>query len=186
MLLKDDFSDSNSGWGTGTDASSSVEYAAGGLHMAIFKANYFTWSNPDTEKYSNVHMEVTAKNESGKTRSGYGLMCNQQTTDSSYYYFAITPDGQYVIGKSQTGKEDLFLTNKNEWASSDLIPQDAASYRIGADCGPGNLVLYVNGKQVDSASDTAYTEGGVGVFLWSGDNPTGAVTYDDFVMTSLK
>ena len=38
---------------------------------------------------------------------------------------------------------------------------------------------------IDSASDTDYTKGGVGLFLWSGDNPEGEISYDDFVMTSL-
>ncbi len=185
-LLKDDFSSSGSGWGTGTDSESSVEYAKGGLHMEIYKANFFTWSNPDQETYDNVHLEVTARNENGSTRAGFGLMCNQQVTDSSYYYFAVTTDGEYVIGKSEIAKEDVFLTNNDDWGASDLIAANASSYRIGADCARGNLVLYVDGKKIDSASDTDYTEGGVGLFLWSGDDPTGAVTYDDFVVTSLK
>lgn len=185
-ILKDDFSDSGSGWGTGTDTDSSVEYVDGGLNMKIFKANFFTWSNPGKETYDGTHLEVTVKNQNGKTRTGFGVMCNQQVTDSSYYYFAITPVGEYVIGKSAVGKQDVFLTNNDDWGTSDLIEKNAPSYRIGADCAPGKLVLYVDGHQVDSASDTEYTKGNVGLFLWSGDDPTGEVTYDDFVMTALK
>ncbi len=185
-LLKDDFSDSSSGWGTGTDSDSSVEYSNGGLQMKAFRDNFFTWSNPDTETYQDVHMEVTVKNNSGDTRVGFGLMCNQQVTDSAYHYFAVSSDGEYVIGRSAVAKEDVFLTNNDDWGTSDLIPKNAASYRIGADCGHGNLTLYVNGNKVDAVSDSTYTSGGVGLFLWSGDEPTGDVSYDDFVMTSLK
>ncbi len=185
-LVEDDFSDSGSGWGTGTDSDSSVEYANGGLHMEGFRDNYFTWSNPDTETYQDVHMEVTVENESGDTRAGFGLMCDQQTVDSSYYYFAISADGEYAIGRSATGKEDVFLTNNNDWGTSDLIAKNADSYHISADCGHGTLTLYVDGKQIDSATDSAYQDGAVGLFLWTGDEPSGAVTYDDFVMTALK
>ena len=185
-ILQDDFSDSGSGWGTGTDTDSSVEYVDGGLNMKIFKANFFTWSNPGKETYDGTHLEVTVKNQNGKTRTGFGVMCNQQVTDSSYYYFAITPVGEYVIGKSAVGKQDVFLTNNDAWGTSDLIAKNAPSYRIGADCAPGKLVLYVDGHQIDSASDTEYSKGNVGLFLWSGDDPTGEVTYDDFVMTALK
>jgi hypothetical protein len=131
-------------------------------------------------------MEVTAKNEGGGTRVGFGIMCDQQTTEAAYHYIAVTTDGDYVIGRSAVGKEDVFLTNNDDWASSSLIPAGAASYRIGADCSQGNLTLYVNGEKVDSVSDPTYTEGSVGLFLWSGDDPSGAVSYDDFVMTSLK
>ncbi|MGE5073315.1 MAG: hypothetical protein ACM3MF_07805 [Anaerolineae bacterium] len=185
-LIRDDFSDSGSGWGTGTDPQSSVEYQNSGLHMQIFKDNFFTWSNPNRKTYKNVHMEVTVKNQSGDTRAGFGLMCNQQAADGSYYYFAVTPEGEYVIGKSEAGKDDVFLTNNDSWGSSDKIAKNASSYRLAADCGPGNLVLYVNGEKVDSAADTGYTDGAVGLFLWSGDVPSGEVTYDDFVMTQLK
>jgi hypothetical protein len=184
-LLKDDFSNKSSGWGTGTDADSSVEYANGGLHMQIFKPNFFTWSNPDRESYQDVHLEVTVKNKSSNKRVGFGLMCNQQVTDSSYYYFAVTSDGEYVIGKSAVAHEDVFLTNNNKWAPSKLIAKNAPTYRLGADCDRGNLRLYVDGKKVDSANDTTYSKGGVGLFLWSGDNPSGEVTYDDFVMKAM-
>src|SRR3972149_914062 len=39
-LFKDDFSSSDSGWGTGTDSESSVEYAGGALVMQVFLDNY--------------------------------------------------------------------------------------------------------------------------------------------------
>lgn len=113
-------------------------------------------------------------------------MCDQQVTDGSYYYFAIMSTGEYVIGKSAAGNQDVFLTNNDSWGKSDLIAKNAPSYRVGADCGSGRLALYVDGKQVDSATDTSYSQGEVGLFLWSGNDPSGEVTYDDFVMTSLK
>jgi hypothetical protein len=185
-LVKDDFSDSGSGWGTGTDSNSSVDYVDGGLHMEGFRDNYFTWSNPDQETYQDVHMEVTVKNETADTRAGFGVMCNQQTTDSSYYYFAVSADGTYVIGKAEVGKDDVYLTNNNKWGTSDLIARDADSYRIGADCGGGTLTLYVDGKKIDSVTDSSYQDGAVGLFLWTGDKTSASVTYDDFVMTSLK
>jgi hypothetical protein len=185
-LLKDDFSEYSSGWGTGTDTDSSVEYAGGGLKMIAFKDNFFTWSNPNTETYNDVHMEVTVKNNSGDTRVGFGLMCNQQVTDNAFNYFAITSDGEYVIARSAVAKEDVYLTNNNDWGASDLIPQNASSYHVSADCTRDSLTLYVNGKMINSATDTTYSVGGVGVFLWTGDEPSGDVTFDDFVMTSLK
>ncbi len=185
-LIKDDFSDKSSGWGTGTDTDSSVEYKDGGLGMQVFKPNFITWSNPGHKTYQDVHMEVTVTNGNGGTRAAFGMICNQQNPQSSYYYLAVTSDGEYVIGKSATGQDDVFLTNSGKWSTSSLISKNAPSYRVGADCGKGNLTLYVNDKRVDSVSDSAYSDGEVGLFLWSGDNPTGEVTFDDFVMDALK
>jgi hypothetical protein len=184
--LEDDFSSSQ--WGTGTDEDSSIEYAEEALQMIVFKKNWFVWSTPNNEDYQNVHMEVTVLNNGTDTYTAFGLMCNQQpSSDSSFYYFAVTPAGQYVIAKATADQDDVFLTNNNEWATSSLIPKDAASYRIGVDCGEGTLTLYVDGKQIASALDSSYTEGGVALFTWSAEEPTSTnVSFDDFLMKSLE
>jgi len=185
-LLKDDFSDSKSGWGIGTDSNSSVEYASGGLQMQIFTKNFFIWSTPNKESYDTVHMEVTVNNNATDATTAFGLMCDQQAVNSSFYYFAITPAGEYAIAKAAVAVSDVFLTNNNEWTKSDLIAKDAPFYKMSADCGNGTLTLYVEGQQVASVSDATYTAGSVGVFTWSGENVSSAnVTFDDFVLTKL-
>jgi hypothetical protein len=185
VLLVDDFSSAQ--WGTGTDADSSVEYASEALQMIVFTKNHFTWSTPDDQDYQNVHMEVTVINNDTDSTTAFGLMCNQQAgEDNSFYYFAMTPAGEYAIAKAQAGQIDVFLTNNDEWASSDLIMKNAPSYRVGADCGHGNLTLYVDGQQIASVSDSSYTNGGVAVFTWSGEEVASAnVSFDDFAMTEL-
>ena len=100
--------------------------------------------------------------------------------------FAMTPAGQYVIAKAVEGESDLFLTNSDAWAGSDLITKDAASYRVGADCGNGMLTLYVDGQQIATISDASYTSGSVALFTWSGEDATTTnVSFDDFLVTQL-
>ena len=187
-LLEDNFEGGDSKWGTGTDTQSSVEYSNGGLHMQIFKENYFVWSTPDDQDYQNVHMEVTAINNDTDSTTTFGLMCNQQaSSDDSFYYFAVTPAGQYAIVRSTVDQDDVFLTNNNEWATSSLISRNASSYRVGADCANGSLALYVDGQLIASVSDSSYTTGGVAVFTWSGLEATSTdMSFDDFLMTSLE
>ena len=187
VLLEDDFSTSDSAWGTGTDSDSSIEYANNALQMIVYTGNFFVWSTPDNVDYENVHMEVTVLINETDLYTAFGLMCYQQAaTDDSYYYFAITPAGQYVIAKTEAGQTDLFLTNNEEWAYSDLITENASSYRVGADCGNANLTLYVDGQQVASVSDSSYSKGGIALFTWSADKENSAdVSFDDFLMTDL-
>jgi len=182
-LLSDDFSSER--WGTGTDADSSVEYSNEALQFIVYTTNYFVWSTPDDVDYSNVHLEVTALNNSTDSTTAFGVICNMQITDASYY-FAVTAAGQYAIAKSSVALDDVFLTNNDQWADSDLIPQEASSYRVGADCGNGVLTLYVNDVQIDSVTDSDYTSGYVALFTWSGEEAAGAnVSFDDFEMTEL-
>ncbi len=186
-LFKDDFDGFNQTWGTGTDSDGAVEYDNGGLRFQVYRTLYFIWSNPNEEKYSNIHLEVTAKNNSNDLRSAFGIICNQGVDeDYNMYYVAITAKGQYAIGKGVTGQEDVFLTNDDQWANSDLIPINAESYRLGMDCGNGKLTLFVNGQEIDSAQDSTYTNGTVALFAWSDEEENGTdVTFDDFIITSL-
>ena len=188
VLYEDDFAaGGRNSWGTGTDADSSVEYVDDGLNMQLFTENYVLWSSPNDKQYEDIHTEVTVLNNGADSATAFGFMCNQQypITDSRYY-FAITPGGEYAIGKAALALDDVILTNNGEWGKSDLIAKDAASYRVGADCGNGTLSLYVDGQQIASASDSTYTSGGITLFIWSGENiGTVNVTFDDFLMTQL-
>ena len=185
VLLEDDFS--STGWGTATDENSSVEYADGTLQMIVYTKNWFVWSTPNDKDYESIHMDVTAINNDSDPTTAFGIMCHQQVIDDSFYYFAITPAGQYAIAEASLAASDIFLTNEDMWEYSDFIAKNADSYRIGADCGNGTLTLYVDGQQVDSVQDDSYASGGVALFTWSGEESTTAnISFDDFRMTELR
>jgi hypothetical protein len=110
-----------------------------------------------------------------------------QPDPDSFYFFGVTPAGQYAIVKAAAAQpSDIFLTNGNQWGYSDLITPNATSYRVGADCGDGTLTLYMDGQQVDSVTDSDYSSGGVGLFTWSGEEASSAdVMFDNLIVTRL-
>jgi hypothetical protein len=108
-LPNDDFSNSGSGWGTGTDSFSSVEYLNDGLTMQVFEPFYVTWSTPDVTAYENVHMEVDILNQSSDDEALFGFVCNEQGTTNSFYYVGVSPDGYYAFIKSSVVGEDVYL-----------------------------------------------------------------------------
>ncbi|MEW6401232.1 MAG: hypothetical protein AB1649_05495 [Chloroflexota bacterium] len=181
-ILRDDFSNSGSGWGTGTDTNYSVQYANEGLQLIVYSGYYITWSNPDTEIYENVHVDVSVKNDSTDPLAIFGIICHEQVTQS-FYYLGVAADGYYTISKSQVGTDDVSFAN----GTSTAIPAlGSGPFTMGADCGTGNLALYVNGQQIATAQDATYTSGKVGLFAWTDEQANGAnVTFDDFVLTAL-
>lgn len=187
VLMEDDFSNSRIKWGTGTDADSSVEYKDEALNFQIFTKNYVVWTTPNDNEYENIHMEVTVINNGTDSTTAFGFFCDKQyPIEDSRYYFAVTPLGQYAIAKAALAQNDVFLTNNDSWGHSDLIAKDAASYRLGADCGSGKLTLYVDGQEVASVEDSTYTSGRMALFAWSGEEATTTnVSFDDFKMTQL-
>jgi len=187
-LFTDDFSNPNSGWEPEKTSDDTIEYADGSLKIKDWSSEWFTWSNLGNTSYKDIHLEVTVKNESREEGYSFGLLCNQQGKDPAFYYLLISGYGDYVIGKSisEANIQNLTSPNDGEWKISNSIAKDASSYRIGADCGHGTLTLYVDGNKIDSVTDSTYSEGRVGLVLWSGETSAGPVTYDDFVITSLK
>jgi hypothetical protein len=187
VLVDDDFSVSKDGWATLSSSDSLIEYKGDALHMHIYTKNFVAWTTPNDQDYKNTHMEVTVFNNHTDPATAFGFICHQQSKDWSFYYLAATPDGQYAIIKATDGESDVVLTNNGKWGSSNLIPDQAASYRVGGDCGNGKLALYVNGKQIASATDNTYGSGRVGLFLWSAENVASAdMTFDDFLLTTPK
>jgi hypothetical protein len=187
VLFDDDFREGRSEWGTGTDADSSVEYVNGALNIQLFSPDYIVWTYPNETNYQNIHMEVTVINNGSDEDAAFGFFCYKQyPIDDSRYYFAVTPGGEYAIARAALAVDDEILTNNSLWETSDLIPKDAASYRLGADCGNGTLTLYVDGQEIDSVSDSTYTSGSFALFAWSGEEVnTVNFSFDDFVMTEL-
>lgn len=184
--LDDDFSQTAAVWRTGVDANSSIQYDAGALRFIISTNDWFAWSVPNSQTYSNIHMEVTAINNGTDQFTAFGLMCNLQTDGRSYYYFAITPAGQYIIARAAAGQSDTLLTNNGQWGTSGIIPANAASYRLGADCVNGSLTLFLDGQAIASATDTTYPSGGGGLFVWSAVQATRTdVSFDDFLLTDI-
>jgi hypothetical protein len=187
VLYEDDFKEGRSNWGIGTDSDSSVEYVDDALNLQLFRENYFVWTSPTDESYENVHMEVTVTNNGSDADAAVGFFCDvQYPIDESHYYLAITPRGEYAIAKAALAQDDEILTNNGSWDSSDLIAENADSYRLGADCGNGTLTLYVDGQEIDSVSDSTYTSGSFALFVLSPE-PVNTVnfSFDDFVMTQL-
>lgn len=185
-LFKDDFSSSSSGWTMGDSDNSSVDYVADEYVFKIKTTDWFVWGNPGEKSLSNIHLEVTGRDVNKTEDTSFGIICNFDEAKTSFYYAAIDGQGYYVISRTDSNTDDTFLTGGGDWSQSADIEKDAASYRVGMDCGGGKITLYVDGKQIDSVEDSTYTAGDVGLLAWTGKKGDGEVHFDDFVVTSLK
>lgn len=181
VILRDDFSDDRSGWATGTNTESSVEYHNGKLVIQLFTDNYFVWTLAEPEDLKGLHIEVTAENISGEESTAFGIVCNAPTQDN-YYYLAITGAGHYAIAKAAKGEDDKVLVEGNAVS----IQRHAQAYRIGADCGAGQLTLYVDGEKIETVRDSTFAGGSLGLFVYTSEASSAEVRFDDLVVTKQK
>lgn len=187
-LFADNFSNSDSGWEPDSTSDYAIDYADGGLRIKNWTSDTLAWSNLGEQFYKDVHLEVTVKDDVREDGYGFGFICDQQGKRNDFYYLLVSGSGEYVIGKSTNSEVTHLIGDGQNWPISNLFTKHAPSYRLAADCGHGTLTLYADGTKIDSVTDSTYTEGRIGLALWSGSESSGAgpIFFDDFVMTSLK
>jgi hypothetical protein len=178
VLYQDIFSNPASGWGELNEAAGSAGYINGAYHFAIKQPNVNLWSHPGMA-FSNVHEEVSVMAVAGPLTNRMGLICRLKD-DKNYYFFAISADGFYGIGKMQDGQSSL-LTGDSMQSNNAILTGNQIN-RVGADCIGNTLVLYVNGVLVTSTTDTAFSSGDVGILTGSFDQPGADIYFDNFVV----
>jgi hypothetical protein len=190
MLYRDDFSDSSSGWATGSDSTSSLDYTDGQYVFNITKSKWYTWGNLDEEKFENARIEVEIENKSSTQEPTFGIICNY-TDESNNYYAGFGSDGYYAIVRTEGGT-DYFLTDPNndpengQWLPSDDITVGATKYTLAFECANGQLKLEVDGVTIATAEDATFKSGQIGLFVLTFDEPTADVRFDDIRVLEVK
>jgi hypothetical protein len=124
-----------------------------------------------------VRVEVDVFRLDGPTENRMGLMCRYQNGD--YYFFVISNDGFYAIGKF-IGAQTLLL-GQTEMQSSESIKQDAVNH-LRADCIGNTLTFYINYTQVASVQDSDFPSGDVGLLTGAFSKAGVDVLYDHFMV----
>ncbi len=185
VWVQDDFSDPASGWGTGGDADGSLEYQSGEYVVKVNQTSLLVWGTHRTKDIAGVHLAVQASSVGEAADPAFGVVCHYQD-DQNFYYLGIGADGFYAIAKYEADELTILTDEAGNWLQSDQIEQNAETYRIEADCGGGRLTLYVDGEQIASVEDPAFSSGQVGLFARSFEATGVEVRFDNFVATGLE
>jgi hypothetical protein len=124
-----------------------------------------------------VRVETDVIKLNGPDENRMGLICRYQGGD--YYFFIISNDGYYVIGKFIGGM--ILLLGQSEMQATDAI-QIGTMNHLRADCIGDKLTFYINFTEVASATDTDFPSGDVGVLAGSFAEPGVDVLFDNFVV----
>lgn len=154
-----------------------MDYDGGGYRILVnaLQANF--WSTPH-KQYSDVRMEVDAGKLAGPDENRIGLICRY--TGSDYYFFMITSDGYYAIGKFSNGQMTQF--GQSEMQYSENIHRGLAINHLRADCVGNTLTLYANGFELARAQDSSLQSGDIGLLVGAFGQPGVDVIFDNFVV----
>jgi hypothetical protein len=158
LVLSDDFDDPESGFSRDSDENRRYFYRDGHYGIEILKEDWSNWTWRG-EIFSDFMLEadVTFQREGGQ-----GGVIFRREGDHQFYHFTITSDGSYRLRK-KTGRQVEDWAEIIDWTESPHITTGLATNRLGVVCEGSTISLYVNGQDLDSAQDTTYTEGKIGL-----------------------
>lgn len=177
VLFQDDFSDPSSGWDRVTEDTMSTDYADGVYRIYVNEANVDVWANPGLD-FTDVRIEVDATKISGPDDNDFGVTCRVQ--DGNFYFFIISSDGYYGIGKFKDQQQELI--GMDAMQPSEVIRQGGTTNHIRADCTGDTLTLYANGERLAEAHDAEFTSGDVGLIAGAFGTPGTEIHFDNFTV----
>ena len=176
VLYQEEFEKNTSGWDRISNKEGIMDYDGGGYRMLIQQPDFNLWSTPN-KNFGDVRVEADVFRLNGPDENRQGLMCRYQHGD--YYFFVISNDGYYAIGKFIGGQ--TLLLGQTAMQPSDLIQKQAVNH-LRADCIGDKLTFYINYDQVASAQDADFKNGDVGLLAGAFTKPGVDVLFDHFVV----
>lgn len=160
VLFQDDFSDDSSGWKNQSDEQlGTVDYFDGYYRIEVQGDHNMIWSGPGLT-LTDVRIEADMIKVIGTPDDLFGLVCRAEDKEN-YYFFVISSDGYYGIGKTIDGVQSLI--NADGMKPSELISQGKSINHLRSDCIEDRLELFINGQLVAQVVDGDLSSGDIGL-----------------------
>lgn len=176
ILYQDQFGNNTTGWARISNDNGIMDYDGGGYRILVRQPKLNVWSTSEKD-FGDVRLEADVIKLHGPDENRMGLICRYQAGD--YYFFIISDDGYYVIGKFIGGL--TLLLGQSEMQVSDAI-QTGTINHLRADCIGDKLTFYINYTEIASATDTDFRSGDVGLLAGAFAEPGVDVLFDNFVV----
>lgn len=178
VLFEEDFSLPRGDWAIFTTPDAAGALADGTYILSIPSPSYSSWSLSG-KKYKDIRAEVDAARLGGSSANMYGLTCRADQ-EGNFYFFIISSDGYYAIGKMEIGS--FSLLGQDMMAYSAAILLDEGTNHLRLDCVETTLTGYVNGQMVAVTGDGTFSSGDTGVMAGSFDSGGVVIGFDNFTL----
>ena len=176
VLYQEQFEKNTTGWARISNDNGIMDYDGGGYRILVRQPKLNVWSISEKD-FGDVRVEADVIRLNGPDENRMGLICRYQR--GNYYFFVISNDGFYVIGKFIGGL--TLPLGQTEMQTSDAI-QVGTMNHLRADCIGDKLTFYINFTEVASATDPDFPTGDVGLVAGSFTEPGVDVLFDNFVV----
>ncbi len=178
VLLRDDFSDVESGWDELEDAAGNARYLSGEYQITVNYLQSDIWAYANTP-FSDVDITVTAQKASGTDDNNFGIIC-RAVSDGNFYAGLITSEGLFVVQKLVDGIYERL--SGDYFGFSNAIKQGEGVNVIRFTCIGDTMTLYANGEMLASVQDSAFKSGEIGLLAGTFETAGVDIRFDDFIV----
>lgn len=176
VLFQDDFSRQASGWQLREDDTGKAQVEDGELRVSISAPETSIITTPGLD-LKDVRIETQVRKAAGPDDNSYGLVC-RYSDPQNFYFFEVSSDGYYGLGKMTDGTAALFGNNLMQ--PHIAIQQGEAINILRFDCRGSQLSAYINGQLLAVFEDPAFESGDAGVIAGTIGSPGVEIAFDLF------
>ena len=179
VLFSDDFSHDTGDWEVYSDSNGEVFYEGGWLHVINYTTAPIDTATMLDRNFSDFVLEIDTKLVDGTDNNWQGVVCRYQD-NGNYYAFSISADGYYDVVRFVD--YDQVALSGPTFSDYINLGWDVVN-TIYIECDGNRLKLSVNGHQLTSVTDSAFSDGAIGLLAtsWAGD--LSEVAFDNLVIT---
>jgi DNA-directed RNA polymerase subunit RPC12/RpoP len=185
VTFKDSFDSKTFAWPTGSEKNrfyNGERLIQGGKYRWTVEARsgMVAFAFPNNKTYQNSLASVSIRFDGFAKDDDAGIVVRQSDSEGSLYYFAVNPQGQYLLSALDGANWDDLIG----WTPAPGFRPDAENVLSIAIQGD-RMVLMLNGQFLDAFSDDRLTQGriGIGVEMHSAGDK-GVVEFDNFEVRS--
>ncbi|MBN2388815.1 MAG: hypothetical protein JXB85_17500 [Anaerolineales bacterium] len=180
VLLSDTFTDPAGGWTRAASPVGAMDYFSGSFRITVAASDYDLWSLSG-HLFRDVQVAADAGRLGGPLENRFGLVCRYRDP-SNFYFFVISSDGYYAVGKVSAGARSLI--GQEMMLYSPAIITGIAPNHLRFDCIGTVLIGYVNGQPIAVVQDGDHPEGDVGLLAGTFDMPGTDIIFDNLRVTN--
>ncbi len=150
----------------------------GAYRILVTNTRYQLWA-VSGQAFGDVQVEVDIFRLAGPQENFSGLICRYQD-ENNFYFFIISSDGYYTLGKVQDGQ--FSLIGQEMMAFTSFIQQGEVINHLRFDCIGSTLTGFINDQMVAITEDANFQEGDTGLTAGSFDQGGVEIRFDDFVV----
>lgn len=181
VLFQDDFSDPATGWDVHTDSLITTTYDHGQYLMAYEDTGKNIWALPSLDLRDLV-LDVDSAYVAGPDNNEYGAICRYTASGDkhSFYFFLISSDGFYALGKVVKNKRTILNPTSGDFQPASAINLDkAAVNHLTAACHGDKMAFAVNGTAVGDFTDNDLSHGDIGLIIGTYDEGGVKIRFDN-------